>query len=124
MRDERSMNAEGLVRAMLGAWSALDVDGVMAQVAPDAIWDDPSHGPIAGHDAIREAVAGYVGRMTHADMEIRHLLAGADLVMTERVDRFTFDGRQVAAAVMGVFEVRDGKITAWRDYFDMSGAGG
>ncbi len=61
--------------------------------------------------------------MTHAEMEIRHLLADDNIVMTERIDRFTFDGRQVAASIMGVFEVADGKITAWRDYFDMSGAG-
>ena len=32
---------------------------------------------------------------------------------------FTFtDGRNVALPVMGAFEVADGTITAWRDYFD------
>ena len=59
--------------------------------------------------------------MTHADMKIRHLLAGEGIVMTERVDHFTY-GRRVAAPVMGVFEVAEDKITTWRDYFDMSGA--
>jgi limonene-1,2-epoxide hydrolase len=86
----------------------------MAHFAHDAVWDDPSHGPIAGHDNIRRAGENFVDRMTHADMEIRHLLAEPSIVMTERVDRFTFDGRQVAAPIMGVFEVADGKISAWR----------
>ena len=117
-----SMIAEEVVRAELGAWSALDVDGIMAHFAPDAVWDDPSHGPISGSESIRQKVAGFVSRMTHADLEIVHLLAQDNIVMTERVDRFTFDGRQVAAAIMGVFEVTGDKITAWRDYFDMGGA--
>ena len=117
------MSAESVVRAELEAWSALDVEEIIAHFAPDAVWDDPSHGPIVGSDKIRLAVEGFVGRMTHAEMEIRHLLADDNIVMTERIDRFTFDGRQVAASIMGVFEVADGKITAWRDYFDMSGAG-
>lgn len=106
---------------MLDAWSALDAQAVMEHFALDAVWDDPSHGPISGRENIGRAVAGYVSRMRHAEMEIRHLLASDDVVMTERVDHFTFDGRPVAAPIMGVFEVTGGKITAWRDYFDMSG---
>src|SRR3954452_8189504 len=115
------MNAEEVVRAELDAWSALDVDAIMAHFAPNAVWDDPSHGPLAGRDNIRQAVADFLSRMTYADMEIVHLLATDTMVMTERVDRFTFDGRQVAATIMGVFEVNGEKITAWRDYFDVSG---
>jgi len=41
--------------------------------------------------------------------------------MTERVDVFRMaDGREGAFPVMGIFEIRDGKIAAWRDYFDMA----
>ncbi len=29
------------------------------------------------------------------------------------------NGKKVELPVAGVFEVKDGKITAWRDYFDM-----
>jgi limonene-1,2-epoxide hydrolase len=42
-------------------------------------------------------------------------------VLTERVDRFLLNGRKVELPVMGAFEVGpDGKIRAWRDYFDMA----
>jgi len=41
------------------------------------------------------------------------------VVFTERVDHFTVAGKEVALPVAGVFEVRDGKIASWRDYFDM-----
>jgi limonene-1,2-epoxide hydrolase len=41
--------------------------------------------------------------------------------MNERVDRFTMpDGKTIAIRVAGVFEVRDGKVAVWRDYFDLA----
>ena len=116
----RTGSAEEVVRAELDAWSSLDAAVIMTHFAPDAVWDDPSHGPISGYDDIRTAVEGVVRRMTSAEMEIVHLVAADDVVMTERVDRFVFDGREVAAPIMGVFEVKADKIAAWRDYFDMS----
>lgn len=41
-------------------------------------------------------------------------------VLTERIDYIYAAGGSVimAPAVMGIFEVEDGKITGWRDYFD------
>ena len=40
--------------------------------------------------------------------------------MNERTDVITTDGSSVSLPVMGVFELRDGKISAWRDYFDLA----
>ena len=37
------------------------------------------------------------------------------------MDRFLLNGKKVELPVMGTFEVTpDGKISAWRDYFDMA----
>jgi limonene-1,2-epoxide hydrolase len=30
----------------------------------------------------------------------------------------------MSVAVMGIFEVADGKVTGWRDYFDTAGLAG
>ena len=40
--------------------------------------------------------------------------------MTERIDRFEAQGNAVALPVMGVCELRDGRIASWRDYFDLA----
>ena len=114
------MSAEEVVRAELGAWSSLDVDEIMKHFTRDAVWDDPSHGPLSGYDAIRQAVEGFVSRMTYAELEIVNLVVADNVVMTERVDRFIFDGKRKDAPVMGAFEVVGDKITAWRDYFDLA----
>jgi limonene-1,2-epoxide hydrolase len=55
------------------------------------------------------------------DWTVLHLVEGTNgVVLTERVDRFMIKGKWVALPVMGTFEVVNGKIRAWRDYFDMN----
>jgi limonene-1,2-epoxide hydrolase len=48
--------------------------------------------------------------------------AGIDIgvVMTERVDVFKLPDKSFELPVMGTFELSDGKINAWRDYFDLN----
>ena len=41
-----------------------------------------------------------------------------NVVFTERVDRFEMAGKKIELPVAGVFEIEDGKINAWRNYFD------
>ena len=40
-------------------------------------------------------------------------------MLTERVDEVTANGVMAPVPVMGTFEVKDGLIIRWRDYFDM-----
>ena len=51
--------------------------------------------------------------------DVLAIASRGNVVFTERVDHLTVAGKEVALPVAGVFEVRDGKIAAWRDYFDM-----
>ncbi len=49
------------------------------------------------------------------------MVAEGPIVMTERVDHFkTEGGTKISLPMMGVIEIHDGLITAWRDYFDLS----
>jgi limonene-1,2-epoxide hydrolase len=49
---------------------------------------------------------------------VLNLAVTGNVVLTERVDHFVYDGKAIDARVMGAFEITDDKITAWRDYFD------
>ena len=113
------MSPEEVVRAELGAWSRLNVDEIVGYFAADAVWDNVPLGAVYGHDEIRKAVQGYVDRTTHGEIEILNLAVADNVVLTERVDHFVYDGRQVHARVIGAFEVTGDKIAAWRDYFDL-----
>jgi len=52
-------------------------------------------------------------------IETVHLAVRGDVVLTERIDTFTVGEVVAPLPVMGTFEIRDGKISAWRDYFDL-----
>ena len=60
--------------------------------------------------------------ITHLDADMRSIAIERDRVLTERVDRLLTSKGEVIVTlrVMGIFELADGKSTAWRDYFDLS----
>jgi limonene-1,2-epoxide hydrolase len=52
---------------------------------------------------------------------VRNQATNGNVVMTERVDAFIMPDKTIELPVMGTFEVTaDGKISAWRDYFDLN----
>jgi limonene-1,2-epoxide hydrolase len=77
--------------------------------------------PIHGTTAMRAMVEGFLADIAACDWQTHAIAANGNVVLTERTDSFTFkDGRKAAIRVMGTFEMgADGRITAWRDYFDM-----
>ena len=50
---------------------------------------------------------------------VRAIAATGNTVMTERTDHLHMGDHAIVLRVMGVFEVSNGKIAAWRDYFDL-----
>ena len=49
-----------------------------------------------------------------------NLLADGDSVMVERLDKTVVAGSPVNLPCFGYFELSDGKIKLWRDYFDLA----
>jgi len=90
-----------IVRAELDSWNRLDVDEAMRFFARDAVWEDVPLEPISGYDAIRERAEEIVLHTTSAQIEILNLVAEANIVLTERIDQFLYDGAMVVARVMG-----------------------
>ncbi len=114
-------NAE-IVRNFCAEWDAPapDADRLASYLTEDALYHNIPMDPISGCDNIRAALSGMAGTMTSKGWDVLNIVAQGDVVMTERVDKFDAQGNQVALPVMGVFELRDGKIAAWRDYFDLA----
>ena len=54
------------------------------------------------------------------EFRVPNIVGDGDVVLTERVDVFVLPNKTIELPVMGTFEVRDGKIAAWRDYFDLN----
>ena len=110
----------GIVEDFISAWGERDVDRVMGFFTPDAIYHNIPMEPLQGLDAIRGLIESFIGMASEIDWIVHSAAESADgRVLTERTDRFLIGEKWVEAAVMGIFELRDGRISAWRDYFDL-----
>ena len=115
-------DAAAVVRDFCDSWAGGDLDTIMGFFAADATYHNIPVDPVTGVDAIRATIAGFTTGVESVVFETNHLAAAGNVVLTERVDVFTFvGGHRIALPVSGTFEVGDdGTITAWRDYFDMN----
>lgn len=111
--------SEKVVRDFCAAWVRKDIDELLGFFTPDAVYHNMPVEPLKGVAAIRETLNMFATPAEHIEFEMLAVASSGDVVFTERVDRFKIMGKDVALPVAGVFEVRNGKIAAWRDYFDM-----
>ncbi|MFD7019186.1 limonene-1,2-epoxide hydrolase family protein [Streptomyces sp. NPDC059161] len=88
----------------------------------DAVYHNIPLAPITGREAIANTSFIRPGPpgIEHIEFRVINIAANGPIVMTERVDVFKLPDKSFELPVMGTFEVTDGKINAWRDYFDMN----
>lgn len=104
----------------IGAWGRNNLDELMGFFAADSVYHNIPLAPVKGLDAIRQTLHGFSSMASEVEW-VLHQIAESDhgAVLTERTDRFKIGGKWVELPVMGSFELRDGQIVGWRDYFDM-----
>jgi limonene-1,2-epoxide hydrolase len=108
-----------VVRRFCEAWSRLDLDEIIGFFSDGAVYHNIPMDPVVGPEQIRAFIAGFTGAVERLEFRVDHIAADGGVVLTERHDIFTIANGEIDLTVMGTFEVVDGKITAWRDYFDM-----
>jgi limonene-1,2-epoxide hydrolase len=119
---------ESVFREVLGACTQsveAAQDAVRKHFTQDCVWEQSGFPTTTGPEEAADLLAGMVDSLGLAsiDVEYRHIASGEDVVFTERLDWLVQkDGSRMGpAVVVGVAEFRDGKISAWREYFDTSG---
>src|SRR5580704_11397392 len=106
-------DSEALVREFCTAFGRRDIDELLGFFTDDAIYHNIPMAPATGKDEIRAAFELFVPGSPEIEFELLNIASNGPVVFTERIDRMTIMGNQVAAPVAGVFEIRDGKIVAW-----------
>jgi limonene-1,2-epoxide hydrolase len=114
------VDALGTVKAFCEAWSDVDLERIVGFFSDDAVYHNIPIEPVTGKEAIRETIASFTGGIDRIEFVVLNAAASGNVVLTERVDRFVSPERTIELPVMGTFEVSDGLITAWRDYFDLN----
>jgi limonene-1,2-epoxide hydrolase len=119
MTDTKEASAQ-LVRNFLGSWQGRNLETICSAFADDAVYHNVPVEPIEGIVGIRAIFQGFLDAFSDAKLDVLTLAAEPGLVLAERIDYFTMnDGRKVTLPVTGVFEVKNGKITRFSDYFDL-----
>ncbi len=114
------MDPENVVRNFCEAFARQDIEELLDYFAEEAVYENVPIGAATGKEAIRTTLQQFVVPGNEAKFEIVQLASNGSAVLTERIDHLTIGGKQVSLRVMGTFEVsKDGKLDAWRDYFDM-----
>ena len=113
-----------VVRGFCAAWSDnLGTIELAAFFTDDAVYHNIPQAPVSGREAIANLIDSFIrpGPPGIESIEFRvvNIAANGPIVMTERVDVFRLSDKSFELQVMGTFEITDGKINAWRDYFDM-----
>lgn len=105
-----------IVRDFCAAWDRLDWAAVFGAVTDDLVYHNIPMPVCHGIGAFRAFCTSIP--ISAARFEIHHLVAAGDVVLTERTDTLVTPAGTMVIRVMGVFEIRDGRIARWRDYFD------
>ncbi len=109
---------EEVVNAFIDAVGRKDQDGAMGLVADDCYYDNVPIGDMTGKDKMLEFLGPMFSSKGPLKFEVHRQAAAGNVVFNERTDSFVMKGKEVSLPVTGVFEVTDGKISFWRDYFD------
>ncbi|MEH6517599.1 MAG: limonene-1,2-epoxide hydrolase family protein [Halioglobus sp.] len=116
------MSNSDVITAFCKVWSEKDVDKIMEFFNDDAVYHNiPMEPANVGKDQIRAVIETFMaGAPETIEFALHHQAEDASgVVMNERTDIFKIGDTMVRLRVMGTFELSDGKISAWRDYFDM-----
>ena len=110
-----------VVRRLGEALTTRDWDAFRELVAEDCEWTDvPSGEVIHGVEALIDLCRTFTAAFPDFRVESVNLVGQGDLVANEWRGQGTHarTGRGFVRTGVGIVEVRDGKIAAYRDYFD------
>jgi limonene-1,2-epoxide hydrolase len=114
-----AQSAAGVVEAFLAALEIPDIDDAAALLADDVEYTNVSLPSNHGRAKVEKLLrTWFVQRGLRFRVHYHAISTEGDVVLTERTDEIRLGPVVHRFWVCGRFEVREGKITLWRDYFD------
>jgi limonene-1,2-epoxide hydrolase len=107
-----------VVETFLYALRDKDFDAADAVLDDDLVYQNVGLPIIRGRQRTMKLMRGLDRPNAGFDVKIHRIAAEGSAVLTERTDVLAFGRFEAHFWICGVFEVRDGRITLWRDYFD------
>ncbi len=112
------LDAAGTVHAFLNAVKAFDYDAAMTLIAEHCDYENMPLGKVTGPAGVRGVLEPFFSPTIANEFIILRELTDGKRVFLERLDRHQLETGWVELPVAGIFEVENGQITVWHDYFD------
>lgn len=112
-----SVDNADIVKSFLEALEAQDFDTFESLLSDDVVYQNVGLPTIRGGHRVTKLMRGMEGKSSFEVKFHRNVVEGST-VLNERTDAIVLGPLRLQFWVCGVFEVNDGRITLWRDYFD------
>lgn len=112
-------SADSVARDFLATWEKGDADEIAKYFSDEGVWIDGPRGIFRGREAVTAELRNVIAMSGSVTVDIKSLLSDGRTVMMERVDSFQIGGKPFSMDVMASIEVEDGRITRWRDSYDL-----
>jgi limonene-1,2-epoxide hydrolase len=106
------------VETFLYALQDEDFDTAESTLADNFVWQNVGYATMRGRKRIMSLFRRGEGRVGF-EVKLHRIAAEGNAVLTERTDALILGPVRMQFWVCGVFEVDGGRITLWRDYFDL-----
>ncbi len=107
------------IKDFIAAWSNLDSDELVGYFSEDGIYYNMPTQPVQGKEQLKQFIGSFISNWTKTNWDTLNIIGKGDVVIAERLDRTEVGDIKVDLPCCGVFEMEEGKIKVWRDYFDM-----
>ena len=112
-----STDHDVLVRDFVDAFAKKDASALAPFLHSDVVFRNYGDREVQGREDLLEVWAGVFETFEQVVFETVHQAVNGDVVIAEQVHNLALPGGQLAPVMnMAVYEIRDGKIAAWRDY--------
>jgi limonene-1,2-epoxide hydrolase len=108
-----------IVEDFLAKLEAGDLDGALALLADDVVYENVPFPKARGKRATEQTLRSFLRLFDTFRVTMHNIAARDGVVLTERTDVLSGRLLHLDIWVCGTFEVRGGKITLWRDRFDL-----
>jgi limonene-1,2-epoxide hydrolase len=112
------MNEIETVRAFIRSLEERNLDRILSLVSADIVYQNIPLAPARGIREFEKQMRMFEKMIDRFEVQIHHIAADGPVVLTERTDVIERRGLKLSPWVCGTFEVHNGRITLWRDYFD------
>lgn len=105
---------------MIKAWKDSDWRKVGDLFAEKGVLHSMMIDPVVGREKIYQRIAD-LGKGIDKNgvvLDVAHIGIINGLVFIERKDHFVYNGKSGSVPVVGILDIRDGKVQEWRDYYD------